>query len=179
MLLSLDISTSITGWAIINKNKQIVSYGHWDLRNPKKFSSFWDKCFFVEKGLNNIFSRFPEINKVLIEQSLFAFSGGKSSAKTLSMLTKFNGIISWIIRKETNIEPDFISATSARKKTGIKIKKGEKGKDKAREFVLDNVREFQAQWTIKGNLKPACLDEIDAIVLCYAGFSMFNDKLNE
>ena len=37
MILGLDISTSITGYAIVDEDGKIVEVGNWDTRNKNKF----------------------------------------------------------------------------------------------------------------------------------------------
>jgi hypothetical protein len=63
---------------------------------------------------------------------------GRSSSHTISTLTKFNGIVSWLCYEEFGIKPEYIPAISARKKCGITIKKGEKAKEQVLAFLLDN-----------------------------------------
>jgi hypothetical protein len=76
------------------------------------------------------------ISHIYIEQSLHMFMGGKSSAKTLSTLTRFNGIVSWLIYEMFKMEPKYIAATSARKQAGIKVPRGQKAKQVVLQFFL-------------------------------------------
>ena len=104
MILGIDISTSITGFAIVAEG-QIVYYDSIDLRKHK---NIFAKTIAMKEKLLDLFemyqcdnentmrlgnSQFP-IEHIYIEQSLHMFMGGKSSAKTLSTLTRFNGISS-------------------------------------------------------------------------------------
>ena len=46
-------------------------------------------------------------------------SRGKSSAKTILTLARFNGIVGWIVKDVLGITPEFITATEARAAVGV------------------------------------------------------------
>ena len=119
MILGLDISTSITGYTILDFEGNILACNHIDLRKEK---DFFKKVEIVNAELQNINSLY-EIEKVYIEQSLQSFRSGFSSAQTLSLLSKINGIISWLCYNTFGGNPEYIAATSARKTCGIKVPK--------------------------------------------------------
>ena len=106
MILGIDISTSITGFAVVAEG-ELVYYDSIDLR---KYKNIFDKTIAMKEKLLDIFEMYQcnnddnsslgasdyPIDHIYIEQSLHMFMGGKSSAKTLSTLTRFNGIVSWL-----------------------------------------------------------------------------------
>ncbi|HAI41176.1 MAG TPA: hypothetical protein DCM40_25235, partial [Maribacter sp.] len=102
-------------------------------------------------------SQYP-IEHIYIEQSLHMFMGRKSSAKTLSTLTRFNGIVSWLVFELFEIRPEFIGATSARKQAGIKVPRGQKAKQVVLQHLLDNEPAFNIEYTKHGNPKPESYD---------------------
>jgi hypothetical protein len=102
--------------------------------------------------------------------------GGKSSAKTLSTLTRFNGIVSWLLFELFEMEPQFIGASSARKRAGIKVPRGEKAKQVVLKYLLDNEPTFKIQYTSKGNPKPESFDRADAIIIARAGDIIEREK---
>jgi hypothetical protein len=165
--LGLDISTSITGATIIQDSK-ILKTTFWDTRNKNKFPTIYDKAKFVKNQLEDL-AFDHKISHIYIEQSLHSFRSGFSSAQTLSTLSRFNGIISWICWDLFKIQPEMIAATSARKQAGITIKRGDNAKDKVLEFVLDNFPQIEIQYTKHGNPKPGTLDMCDSIVIALAG----------
>ena len=120
-------------------------------------------------------SEFP-IEHIYIEQSLHMFMGGKSSAKTLSTLTRFNGIVSWLVFELFEIRPEFIGATSARKQAGIKVPRGKKAKQVVLEHLLDNEPAFKIEYTKHGNPKPESYDRADAIVIAKAGYTLLQNN---
>ena len=181
MILGVDISTSITGFAVV-ADGQLVYYDSIDLR---KYKNIFDKTIAIKEKLLDIYemyqcnnddaaagfgsSEFP-IEQIYIEQSLHMFMGGKSSAKTLSTLTRFNGIVSWLVFELFEIRPEFIGATSARKQAGIKVPRGQKAKQVVLEHLLNTEPAFHIEYTKHGNPKPESYDRADAIVIAKAGW---------
>ena len=166
-ILGLDISTSITGATIIQNGKIIESL-YWDTRNKKKFPSLYEKADLIQQYLWQIKSK-HDITEIYIEQSLQSFRSGFSSAKTLSTLARFNGIVSWNCYKAFDIKPEMIAASSARKLAGVGIKRGDNSKEKVLEFILDNYPQINIEYTKHGNPKPGMLDMCDSIIIALAG----------
>ena len=166
MILGLDISTSITGYTLIDEDKVVLN-GAWDTR---KYKDFFEKVIHVKAGLDEVNEQYgKEIEAVYIEQSLQSFRSGFSSAKTLSTLSRFNGIVSWLVFDQYKIKPEYIAATSARKLCGIKIPRGEKAKAVVLKYLLDNEPGFVIEYTRNGNPKPEAYDRADSLVIAKAG----------
>ena len=166
-ILGLDISTSITGATVIEQGKIIETFV-WDTRNKKYFPTLYEKAMLIKQNLLDIQAQ-HEIDEIFIEQSLQSFRSGFSSAKTLSTLSRFNGIVSWLCYENFRIQPQMLAATSARKKAGVGIKRGENSKEKVLQFVLDNFPQIEIQYTKHGNPKPGMYDLCDSIVIALAG----------
>tara|TARA_Y100000034_G_scaffold12656_1_gene13294 strand:- start:39 stop:578 length:540 start_codon:yes stop_codon:yes gene_type:complete len=169
MILGLDISTSITGATVMDKDGKVVFNEAWDFRNKKYFPTLYDKAAEVRELLIALKEEY-DIDSVYIEQSLQSFRSGFSSAKTLSTLSRFNGIVSWLCYEIFELQPEYIAATSARKKCGIKIPKGVKAKQVVIQYVLDNVPSVLIEYTKHGNPKPHCFDKADSWVIARAGY---------
>ena len=180
MIIGFDISTSITGVAIVAEG-QLVYYDSIDLR---KYKDVFDKTIAFKEKLLDLYEMYQldnesfmgdsdyPIEHIYIEQSLHMFMGGKSSAKTLSTLTRFNGIASWLIYELFEIKPKFIGSTSARKQAGIKVPRGQKAKQVVLQHLLDNEPAFKIEYTKHGNPKPDSFDKADAIVIAKAGYNL-------
>ena len=166
MILALDISTSITGITILEKDGTLVYNDAWDTR---KYKNFFEKVEHVEKNINKLCSKPWRIERVYIEQSLQSFRSGFSSAKTLSTLARFNGVVSWLVYRILQVEPQYLAATSARKLCGIKVPRGTKAKQVVIQYILDNVPEIQIEYTKQNNVKPHCYDKADSWVIAKAG----------
>jgi len=181
MVLGIDISTSITGFAIV-ADGQLVFY---DSINLKKFKDVFDKTVAIKEKLLDLYemyqcdnddtlsigasSKFP-IKHIYIEQPFTFFNSGGSSAKTMATLQKFNGIVSWNVFELFEIKPKFIGATSARKIAGIKVPRGQKAKQVVLEHLLETEPAFKIEYTKFGNPKPESFDRADAIIIAKAGY---------
>jgi hypothetical protein len=137
--------------------------------DTRKYKNFFQKAEAVKKVLTDLSNSY-KVEEVFIEQSLQSFRSGFSSAKTLSTLSRFNGIVSWMCYSLWSLEPQYLAATSARKLCGIKIPKGEKAKPVVLQYVLDNEPTFVVEYTKHGNPKPDSFDRADSWVIAKAGF---------
>ena len=169
MILGLDVSTSITGATILDKDGKVVYNEAWDLR---KYKNFFKKVEYVETQITKLKRDGKRIETVYIEQSLQAFRSGFSSAKTLSTLARFNGVVSWLVYGMLQVEPQYLAATSARKTCGITVPRGQKGKAVAMQYVLDNIPEVTISYTRNNNIKPECYDKVDSWVIAKAGYNI-------
>jgi hypothetical protein len=175
VILGLDISTSITGVTVIDNNEKVVFNEAWDFRNKKYFPTLFEKGYEIKELFYELKKDY-NITSVYIEQSLQSFRSGFSSAKTLSTLSRFNGIVSWLCYEIFELQPEYIAATSARKKCGIKIPKGVKAKLVVIQYVLDNIPSVLIEYTKHGNPKPHCFDKADSWVIAKAGYICQREK---
>ena len=175
MILGLDISTSIIGATIISSKGEVISSIAWDMRNKNHFPDIFSKYNHVQGEMIDLHA-FHKIEHVFIEQSLQMFRSGFSSAKTLSTLSSFNGVVSYLCYREMNIKPEYIAAPSARKACGITISRGTKAKEQVVKFLLDNEPSFEVEYTKSGNIKPAYYDIADSIVIAKAGYQLVQQR---
>jgi len=179
MILGIDISTSITGFAVVGDG-QLLHYSSIDLRKHK---GVFAKAEVIKEYIEDLFENYQldqettggwggsehPIESIYIEQPLHMFMRGRSSAKTLSTLMTFNGVVSWLIYELFEIEPQYISASSARKNAGIKVPRGQKAKEVVLKHLLEHEPAFHIEYTSHGNPKPESYDRADAIVVAMAG----------
>ncbi len=177
-ILGLDISTSCTGWCLLSDSGEILDIGYIDL--SRKLGLF-EKAREVEYKIYNL-SKAHTIQKVFIEENLQSFRSGFSSAQTISTLSKFNGIVSFICFKVFESEPIFFNVNSARKILGIKLVRKKDGglptKEQLREWAEKNVNYKWPVKTLKSGprkgltvVDPKSYDMIDAYIVCKAGLS--------
>ena len=107
MILGVDVSTSITGFAVIDSDGKLIETTVCDLR---KYKGFFNKTLqFREFTLDLADKYCATFNKVgvdhiYIEQPFTFFSSGGSSAKTMATLQRFNGVASWMLYEIFEIE---------------------------------------------------------------------------
>ena len=102
------------------------------------------------------------------------FRRGGSTAKTMSVLQRFNGIVSWLCYKILKLEPRYITPISARSRCGIKVPRGKKAKEVVMEHFVET-KEFPIEYTRYGNVQKYCYDIADAIVIAKAGSKIMLD----
>jgi len=170
MILGIDISTSITGFAIIDNTGKIMFSEACDLRRDK---TFFSKCLTIRAKIIDILEAYNgKIKHIYIEQPFTFFNSGGSSGKTMAALQRFNGVVSWMVYECFEIEPNYVGATQARKLVGIKVPRGEKAKKVVMEHLLATEPDFTIQYTNKGNPKPQEYDRADALVIARAGMNL-------
>ena len=166
MILGLDVSTSIVGATLLDNDGKIVYCDAWDLR---KYKDHFKKAEVVKDELYD--PRFDDVAYVIIEKPVSSFFGtGGSSAKVITTLARFNGIVSWICRERFNYNPEFIVSGTARKMCGIKIPRGTKAKQVVLNFVVETEKDFVVEYTRHGNPKPGTDDMADSIVVALSHF---------
>jgi Holliday junction resolvasome RuvABC endonuclease subunit len=162
MVLGLDASTSVVGYAFIDGD-EIHDMGFIDL---KKFKTINEKAVYVYEELleNEVFN---EVTSICIEDSLMGFSRGRTSTQTIIKLAKFNAVLCFILGWGTDIKVHSVNPSTARKQVFGKARV----KDvPAKEFVkhqLEN-RFDLSKWTkqtVRGKFDKKNLDAYDALVV--------------
>jgi len=154
----------------MNDNK-IVHTEYIDLR---KTGNFFEKAQKVQDSLKEI-KKEHNIEHIFIEQALMFFRRGGSTAKTMSVLQRFNGIISWQCYQLFDMEPNYVTPISARSKCGIKVARGKKAKEVVMEHFIKS-KEFEIIYTRHGNVQKYCYDIADAIVVARAGHYLLQGR---
>ena len=144
MLLSLDISTSCTGWCVFDQN----TFRDMGYINLSKHKGLFDKATQIQAELTKIYKKY-DVDEVVVEENLQAFRPGLSSAKTLMTLAQFNGVVCWICYNSMKVPVHRMNVNSARKLVGLKINR--KSKLTTKEQVLNHVSllENSIDWPTK------------------------------
>ena len=167
VILGLDVSTSKIGLSIIDLNENLI-----DCQTIKLKPNYTleERCIVLEHYISSNYGIKYNIKKIYIEQPFMMFSGGKTTAMTMSKLQRFNGMVSFMIRKLFGFDAELIAANKARGAVGLKIKRGENTKQKVIEWVKQRYpKDFIFELTRHGNPKPGTDDKADAVVVGLAG----------
>lgn len=165
--LGLDISTTIIGWAVLDK-QIIIDKGYIDL---KKINNLYEKAHIAIKEIIDIIKKYkPE--HVNIEENLKQYAYRRTNADIIILLAKINGIISYYIDITLKIPISHISASSARKLLFGKAYDKKLFKD-TKKFVLHNLLliygnnfiEDLPKMKRKDKLSKEAYDICDAIVM--------------
>lgn len=175
-VLGLDVSTSVTGVAIIETTTAYDPQRHVALLKPIEFKqkTLWEKVDHVRAELTTLHSEFPNVSALYIEEPLKNFSSGLSSADTIVSLIRFNGIVSLVCRDLWQLTPTYINASHARKLVGVKVQRTTIAGKSAKEQTFDHVMSSELShvvWPTKKNGQPKdwSRDVVDAYVIARAG----------
>lgn len=185
--LGLDISTTVTGIAVLESDPQaehpkILLLDHIEFKGCE---TLWEKVDVVDQYLSEVATRVlgpvPRIRKfdrMCIEESLQSFRPGFSSAATIVTLAKFNGLVSYLGRKRLGLEPTYIASGTARKRCGIKVQRtaaagGKNAKQQCFEWCMAGPLK-QHVWPLKKNGDPKdwSHDVTDAYIIARAGLTL-------
>lgn len=167
-ILGLDISTSVIGMAIMDKDFKLVTYRNlkMDSKDDLEIRAWQFKEIVKELFLTYSFKA------VFVEEPAMMFGSGKTTAQTMSKLQRFNGMCCYAVYSETLLVPQLVHPSSARKKMNISVPRIVKNK---KEFIIKEVEKkypnFIYELTKQGNPKPGTDDIADAIVIAYYGVS--------
>ena len=183
MILGLDISTSSTGWTVLDTEGTLIEQSYIRL---DKIKNTMEKATEVSTVLSGIKEKY-NITSIFIEENLQMFRPGLSSAKVLITLARFNGMVTLISYKVFEVEPSFLNVNAARKLVGLKIDRKDKSKTTKEKVIewVDNELSQNFTWPMK-TLKSGprkgievyesgCYDIADAHVIARAGHKLLNN----
>ena len=169
MILGLDVSTSRIGWAIVNKNQELVDS---EFFKTNKNQPLEERAEALKDNVLKPIMALHNITEIRIEEPFSMFSGGKTTAKTMSSLQRFNGMVSLAAHQLLGKPPTLVGATTARSRCGIKVPRGTKAKVVVLQWVDEKFDNFIMEHTKAGNPKPGLDDEADGIVVALSHFDL-------
>ena len=171
MILGLDVSTSRIGWAIVNDKQELVDS---DFFKTNKKHSLEERAMEVKNNIIDPIMALHDITEIRIEEPFMMFSGGKTTARTMSSLQRFNGMVSLAAHQALGRPPTLVGATTARSRCGIKVPRGTKAKQVVMMWCASQYDNFIMDYTRHGNPKPGLDDEADAIIVALSHFDLRN-----
>ena len=179
MILGLDISTSITGVSLVNKEGDLVFCAAW--RTDKKGLTFFEKLSIFKDRVEELKQELEnkDISAIYVEEPFGMYASGRSSAQVISKIQRFNGACCWILKEVLMKEPQYIKVNTARKLYGIKLPRGCNTKEVVLKNVSSKETNFSYELTKKGNCVKGTYDRADSVVIARAGISLYNDSKKE
>lgn len=122
-MLGLDVSTSVVGVSIVDNSTGAVKPILLDHIDLGKCKDFWEKVDKVTEYFNELKATTDvhDIKHIGVEEALIGFRTGMSSAQTITTLVAFNAVVRHVLRQVFAMDPQLISAATARKKAGVKV----------------------------------------------------------
>jgi len=152
-VLGFDISSSCIGYSVLDidddKNISLVKAG---FLKPIKKGSLIERIVDTRDHVKNIIETYQP-NYIGIED-IIQFMQGKSSAKTIIMLTTFNRMVCLCAFDYLKHSPELFNVMSIRH--GLKMQKNLPKKEDMPELVAKHLNiTFPYEWTAKGKKKGA------------------------
>jgi hypothetical protein len=118
MTLGLDISTSVIGIALFDKEEKICSLEYIKFKNKitmfQKLDDFIKHIDNLSEALN-LETGDNKIQHISIEEPLKKFKGKFSNADTIQKLTQINAMVSIYLYRKFKVEPRYYNVNTARK----------------------------------------------------------------
>jgi len=172
-ILGLDISSSKIGIALLDNEQIVIS----DVLKFKSSQSLEERAAQFEKRLREI-EKHHVVYDVYVEQPAIMFRGGKTTAFTMAILQRFNGMCCYALSRIFDMEAILVNPNSARSVLSIKVPRKVPSKQK-KKAIIENISErfgeqFKYNLTRQGNPQPGTDDRADALVVALAGPLLFD-----
>lgn len=174
--LGLDVSTSVLGiCAYFADGIFLLDHLEFKQKGQDKLT-LWNKTDMAKEKLAQFLKQLTEpLDRVVVEDPLMKFASGMSSMQTIATLLRFNALVSYSVRELTGMEPEYISAATARKACGMKLQPKKKCGMSHKEQVVSHMLQrdlCHIEWPKKksGELVDWVGDVVDAYVTSKAGF---------
>ena len=128
--LGLDISSTVVGYAFSTSKKKIVDAGFIDISNEISIRAKAHKVF------NILDQKYITPSKIVVEDTLSGFGGGRTSQQTIVKLSKCNAVISYVVEALYEMDVEHVNVSSLRK--AVFGKSREQGKD-SKTFVREQL----------------------------------------
>jgi hypothetical protein len=162
VILGLDSSTSVTGWAF-SKDGNVLDAGYVD---TKKFETTKEKTYFVISELEKN-PLIKDVTVINLEAALSNFASGFTSQQVIITLARHNAVFSYIIEEHFKVTVNLLSVNTMRKQLFGKCRiKGVKSKDFVK-IELEKILPAITKFTVlnkKGNWDVRNGDMYDGIV---------------
>lgn len=165
-VLGLDISSATIGWALLNADDTGLTLDEYGYITPPK-SSKGTLTFRVSETFDKISGlldeKSPEI--VAIESYANKFPAGRSTARTIIVLSVFNEVVSMAALRSLGKDPVRYPVATIRSKLSKLSGKKISSKEECFDFICDYFPNFETRLNRSGNIAKECFDEADAIAV--------------
>lgn len=176
MILGIDVSTSIVGFAIMDYDYNLKVYEKIKFKSNMPLEQ---RAQYFKNKLSH-YDSYYLIDDVFVEQPAMMFGRGRTTANTMAKLQRFNGMCCYACFQVFEIVPTLVHATSARKRMNIKVPRNVKNK---KHYIIQEVVKeypsFKFNLTRYGNPQPGTDDMADAIVMAHAGVKIKEELAHE
>lgn len=185
IVLGLDVSTTYTGVSLLGSEQgsKIPDVLLLDHIHFKGCNTIWDKIDVVKEYFDTVTTRdaWRSPDRIFVEDPVKRFTVGASSANTIMLAARFNGLVSYVVRNKFNIEPEYITSGAARTACGLKMKQRKKCGLSHKEQTFNEMMQTDLShlvWDKKRNGKVVdhAYDIVDSYVIGKAGIRLTNEN---
>jgi len=165
-VIGLDISSATVGWSVMeydDSSYSLLEYGHIKPLPSKRGSLAVRAAAYMSEISDLLTDKSPDF--VAIEGYASRFSKGRSSARTIIVLSVFNELTSVASIKSLKIEPVSYAVSTIRSSIGKLFGSKVVSKEDAFILIKDNFKTFSLRFKRTGRIKDECYDEADAIAV--------------
>jgi len=167
-ILGLDISSNTIGYAVIeydDKNISLIKTGHIKPPPSSKGSLTFRAMKASEKIKSLLLTEAPD--SVAVEAYASRFTAGRSTARTIIVLSFFNELVSLICLQTLGYETDKYPVTSVRSVISKHLNIKSVSKDDIFNLMKTTFPSFKFDLNRVGNISKEYFDQADAIAVAY------------
>lgn len=167
-VLGLDISSSCIGWAIIEHDGskiELYKYGHIKPPSSEKGSLSFRALAASKDLIKLLLSEAPD--EVAVEAYANRFAGGRTTARTIIVLSFFNEMCQMICLDTLGFESEKYPVANIRSIISKFLKKKSISKDEIFEVVKDYFPNFKPRISKTGSYGVETFDQADAIAVAF------------
>jgi Holliday junction resolvasome RuvABC endonuclease subunit len=167
-VIGLDISSSVIGYGIIEYDESsinLIKYGH--IKPPGSDSgSLAFRGLGASKQVAELLKT-ESPDSVAVEMYANRFSAGRSSARTIIVLSFFNELMSLTCLDSIGIETDRYTVANIRSTISKYLKNKSISKDQIFEVIKLTFPNFKPRINKNGNIGTESFDQADAIAVAF------------
>ena len=167
-VIGLDISSSVIGYGIIEFDESTISlvkYGHIKPPSSDKGSLAY-RGLEASKDVRDLLKK-ESPDAVAVEMYANRFSAGRSSARTIIVLSFFNELMSLTCLDSIGIETDRYTVANIRSTISKYLKNKSISKDQIFEVIKLTFPNFKPRINKNGNIGTESFDQADAIAVAF------------
>tara|TARA_B100000131_G_scaffold322863_1_gene378446 strand:- start:2509 stop:3042 length:534 start_codon:yes stop_codon:yes gene_type:complete len=171
-VLGLDISSSVVGWAIVDcSGSKPALLEHGNIKPPK--SNKGSLTYRASEYYNYICSFLDEKKPdfVAIEAYANKFPRGRSTARTIIVLSFFNELTSMACLRTLGYEPEKYAVVTIRSQLSKLFGSRIVSKEDTFEYIKNNISGFVTNKNRNGKISKESYDEADAVAVALAYFN--------
>ena len=167
-VIGLDVSSSVIGYGIIEFDQStinLVKYGHIKPPGSDKGSLAFRGLEASKKVRELLKAESPDA--VAVEMYANRFSAGRSSARTIIVLSFFNELMSLTSLDSVGIETDKYTVANIRSTISKYLKNKSISKEQIFDVIKATVPGFKPRISKNGNIGTESFDQADAIAVAF------------